>query len=92
MTAQPFPFSINTSISTGTLNPDHLIPVLIETLRAISPMDADEFGTMVGQDQAEVLADLVTALDESAPDTMFFGSHPDDGADLGFWSVGFLDD
>jgi hypothetical protein len=35
-------------------------------------------------DLYEVLFDL---LQESAPDGTIFGSHPDDGADIGFWPV-----
>jgi hypothetical protein len=36
----------------------------------------------------EVLPD---ALDASAPDGFYFGTHPGDGSDIGYWPVEFLE-
>ena len=32
-----------------------------------------------------IIEDLVSALNEFAPPNYFFGSHPDDSSDYGFW-------
>ena len=36
-------------------------------------------------DARELLLDVMEALDYLAPDGFFFGAHPDDGSDFGFW-------
>ena len=35
----------------------------------------------------EVTSDLFSALDDLAPDGVYFGAHPGDGADFGFWNT-----
>ena len=64
------------SISTGTLKPEDLAPVFIEELfnRGVDaggvPEDMDE---------------LYEALNDVCPPFVYFGAHPGDGADFGFW-------
>ncbi len=82
------------SISSGTLRAEDLIPAfaeelercvnghpgnmtLVEEARAIEDYDSEE--------AQEILCDLADALNEYAPDYGYFGSHPGDGADFGFW-------
>ncbi len=40
-----------------------------------------------GEDCMNVLEDLITALDNAAPEGYYFGPHPGDGSDYGFWEV-----
>lgn len=37
------------------------------------------------KDAWELMEDLFSALQEIAPEDSYFGTHPGDGADLGFW-------
>ncbi len=81
------------SVISGTLRPQDLGPAFVETLREIDPeseilRETDGFDW--GRDDApEMLADLVDALNEYAPDGAYFGAHPGDGSDFGFWELEF---
>ncbi len=86
------------SISTGTLRPQDLIPRFFDTLAVVDPtahntlnpdvhvalnqLDADEY-----TDVDDLLASLIDALDDAAPEGYRFGAHEGDGADFGFWEV-----
>ena len=77
------------SISHGTLNPDHLIPVFEKELERVAPeamarMKAlNEATYMV--DPAEYVDELMQALDDKAPEGMYFGNTEGDGSDFGWW-------
>lgn len=38
-------------------------------------------------DAHELVDILITKLDERAPEGMYFGAHPGDGSDFGFWRI-----
>jgi len=40
-----------------------------------------------GGECTELLHTVMDALDECAPEGMYFGAHPGDGSDFGFWTV-----
>lgn len=46
----------------------------------------------VGEDGNFLVEDLIDALNDCAPDGYYFGAHPYDGADFGFWQVDDDDD
>lgn len=87
------------SISCGTMRPQDLIPVFSGELRALTtgllPQDAaddialcdaaDDVTDFNGDDAAGILESLFDALDAYAPAYGYFGAHPGDGADYGFW-------
>ena len=64
------------SISTGTLKPEDLAPVFIEELFS---RGVDAGGVPEDMDE------LYEALNDVCPPFVYFGAHPGDGADFGFW-------
>ena len=92
-------------VSSGTMRPEDLIPEFaweLRNLRGSLPRDlsADirkcERAWENGESfefEDEVLSDLFDALNDYAPPYCYFGSHPGDGADYGFWPIdGFEED
>jgi hypothetical protein len=87
------------TVSEGTTNPDHLIPAFSIELRTLDPDAMDrieiEFPELEDNDPEDldpemvgyILEALFNALEECAPDGYYFGAHPGDGADYGFWPV-----
>lgn len=82
------------SVSTATLRPQDLIEAFADTLRALrgalprevsSLLRAYRAGKCDEVGEATLLEDLTLALEAYAPDYCYFGAHPDDGADFGFW-------
>ena len=84
------------SVSHGTLRSEDLVPVLADELRRIRgalprslanevrAFNAGKYDTDHGCD-VELVNELIDALNEYAPDYCYFGAHPSDGADFGFW-------
>lgn len=88
---------VNVSISHGTLRDVDLIPVFEEILESAGagfdrPASVDRL--LAGEELTEsdwdevswyLNEDLFDLLNEIAPDGTYFGAHPGDGADFGFW-------
>jgi len=80
------PFDLG-SISTGTLLTQNLLNVFEETLSELgSPvLETENLWEFEDDDLLQV---YFYALDKLCPPFVYFGSHPDDGADFGFWPDG----
>lgn len=93
------------SVSHGTMNPDDLIPRFMNALKeldqeAFDRIEADWPAFFGGEEDAAdgereenehyVLDDIFDALNDCAPDEHYFGAHPGDGSDYGFWPCDML--
>ena len=74
------PFQLG-SISTGTLKTEDLITNLMHSVEDSSMLGAQWSGH--GEEDLQVLIDV---LQDQCPLFVYFGAHPGDGADFGFWA------
>lgn len=83
------------SISSGTMRPEDLIPAFLSEIERLDAkrgaelrstysdvIEADDYDS---EDAAWLLDKLFDTLEELAPEGFYFGAHPGDGADYGFW-------
>lgn len=85
------------SVSWGTMRSEDLIPKFLGVLKQYAPDNYDayvkanpEVLDLNGMDDETlgwVVDELFDELDKIAPEGTYFGAHPDDGADYGFWST-----
>jgi hypothetical protein len=87
----------NASVSTGTMREEDLIPAFEQVLDEAGatydrPDAVDKLldGFELCDDEMEEVSwylneELFDAMNAIAPDGCYFGSHPGDGADYGFW-------
>ena len=85
------------------MRPEDLIPKFLDRLEAqehekVRPLDGALCETIrwrmghqenyfESQQADDDLEELFDALDEYAPEGYYFGAHPGDGADYGYWEV-----
>lgn len=88
------------TLSSGTVNRDHLVYNLAVELDYLNGGDSyvERLAKLVDPDDADwtilpdcdnaaddLLSEIMSALDDLAPAYCYFGTHPGDGADFGFW-------
>lgn len=84
------------SVSHATLRPEDLLPAFADTLETLARdfKRARQYRKLIKEarsvdpesdDAPEVLSELEDALQEFAPPYFYFGAHPGDGSDFGFW-------
>jgi hypothetical protein len=81
------------SISTGTMRAADLIPAFTDTLARLDKTgdykgllaEARAVSDFASDDADAIMEELFDALNSFAPDYGYFGAHPGDGADYGFW-------
>src|SRR5215813_13965728 len=83
------------SVSSGTMRAEDLIPIFVFELRRLDHEDGElrdieermlQPGYYESEDADYDLNEyLFDALNEHAPDHHYFGAHPSDGSDYGFW-------
>ena len=82
---------LNQTISHGTMRPEDLIPKFLEVLEELNPKvseSAKRWNELAIQEvQSQFLSELFDLLDQEAPEGFYFGSHPGDGSDYGFWQM-----
>ena len=90
---------LGASVSHGTMRFQDLIPAFIEVIRDtpeyvqmmnIVPAHAakDDTAEWWHSDEAAFhLTDLIDTLDNYAPEGYYFGTHPGDGSDYGYWKL-----
>lgn len=88
------------SVISGTMRVEDLLPAFADELKAAQEKEnannpahlklvkeAEELDNFVDEEVGELLDEIVEALQDYAPAYAYFGSHPGDGADYGFWLV-----
>jgi hypothetical protein len=84
----------------GTLRHEDLIKAFTDTLEACLaqnpdlPSNGDSYLNLISDARdavpdtelsSELITELMDALNEFAPANHYFGAHPEDGSDFGFW-------
>lgn len=90
---------LDASVSHGTMRPQDLIPKFTDVIRdtpeyvqimnlvPVHAADDDTAEWWHSDEAVSHLADLVDILDSYAPEGYYFGTHPGDGSDYGYWKV-----
>jgi len=85
------------TVSHGTLRPEDLLESFAYELRQLGPRialldeydalpdDPDEWTDEQEETASELVNNMIDALNEHAPAFCYFGAHPGDGSDFGFW-------
>jgi len=79
---------VNYSVSHGTLNLKHLRAAFDEFLERYDIPLPEYTEEEWEESPTEIISeDYFPLLDEVAPDGTYFGTHPGDGSDFGFWEL-----
>ena len=90
---------LNASVSHGTMRLQNLIPKFADVLRDtpeyaqlmnVVPAHAAENHTSKwwdGETATFHVEDLIDTLNNYAPNGYYFGTHPGDGSDYGYWKI-----
>ena len=83
-----FPIIPGTVIE-GTLQPAPLLCAFLDELKRLNPEEAAEFAAMWHDHYSpgEAVWALMDAINDYAPEGYYFGAHPGDGADFGWWEA-----
>ena len=85
----------NRTLIGGTLNSEHLYPLFRSVLEMLSPDKVQGYSERLSDVPedcwVEEINSLMDDLEVLAPEGYYFGAHPGDGSDFGFWSVALLD-
>lgn len=83
------------SVISGTMRPADLIPAFIAELADLEEEEAAKFWARIPsnddhsfwniEEAYELLDELFDTLNDLAGDNLYFGAHPGDGSDYGFW-------
>jgi hypothetical protein len=87
------------SVSTGTMRSEDLIPCFVDTLRSLPDLKRADRPKLREIERRmrhknyfesedamfDLHEDLFPMLDQYAPPYFYFGAHPGDGSDYGFW-------
>lgn len=79
----------------GTLQPAPLLVAFLEELKRFNPGEAAEFSAQWHSEFTEpgnAVTALIDTINDYAPDGWYFGAHPGDGADFGWWEGESNDD
>ena len=73
----------------GTLRPAPLLCAFLGELKRFNPDEAAEFSALWHDhySESEAVGALMGAINDYAPEGFYFGAHPGDGADFGWWEV-----
>ncbi len=70
------------------INPDKTLDRLTDTLPNMQALIYEEDNPWWESDAAvEAMDGVLDLLNEYAPEGMYFGAHPGDGSDFGFWRI-----
>lgn len=80
-------FIFKGTVSHGTMRPEDLEPVFEQVLNELNPDRAARLrhDYVAELDRQVYIVALMDALDLEAPKGYYFGPHPGDGSDYGFW-------
>jgi hypothetical protein len=85
----------NRTLIGGTLNLEHLFPFFRTLLAQLDPDKvqgySEDLYSVPTEDWVDEVNELMDDLERLAPEGYYFGAHPGDGSDFGFWSTALLD-